>query len=99
MEKQICLNCGKPIHWATHEGLYSHDYGRWEGDNGYYCYENDFEHSVNGNSREMQNLIDDGWYFIEGSENGWVRKNAKTGEIRLEKELFKEYNIPDENNW
>jgi len=31
--------------------------------------------------------------------DGILRKNAKTGEIRLEKELFKEYNIPDENNW
>ena len=38
LEKDICKNCGEEITYETRDTRYMHKYGRWEGDNGYFCF-------------------------------------------------------------
>jgi hypothetical protein len=48
----LCKHCGEPIAYQRNEGLYAHDWDRWEGDNGYWCRGDNTEHSATPKKEE-----------------------------------------------
>lgn len=46
-QSYTCENCGKPVFYEPWDAVYLHiEYDKWSGDNGYWCFENNYKLSA-----------------------------------------------------
>lgn len=43
-----CVHCGEPVIYSRDDAVYIHRWGRWPGDNGYYCTQEDRTSALGG---------------------------------------------------
>lgn len=80
-DKKLCLFCNQEIELVSNgssgSDLWIHKHGRWSGDNGYWCYQNNFQFSANGQSKEEYEFRKEN-YSLKFENGCWMVTNSKT---------------------